>query len=126
MVLERKPILNFLELYLKIFNHLGIPVIPVRAPSGEIGGNLSHEFHLIVSTGESEIYLENKLLDQSCESFELNQILNLDSYTDDYFQEIESKKNLEKFRSIELAHIFLFGTKYSSSFSFNIDSENGK
>ena len=117
---------EFFKLYLKIFNQLGIPVIPVRAPSGEIGGNLSHEFHLIVSSGESEIFLDTKLLDQSFENFELNQILNLDSYTDDYYKEIENKKNFEKFRSIELGHIFLFGTKYSSSFNFNVDSENGK
>ena len=117
---------EFFKLYLKLFNQLGIPVIPVRAPSGEIGGNLSHEFHLIVSSGESEIFLDTKLLDQSFENFELNQILKLDSYTDDYYKEVEKKNHLEKFRSIELGHIFLFGTKYSSSFNFNVDSENGK
>ena len=117
---------DFFKLYLKIFSQLGVPVTPVRAPSGEIGGNLSHEFHLIVNTGESEIFLESKLLDQSCESYKIDQILNLNSFTDDYFQEIENKENFEKFRSIELGHIFLFGTKYSSSFNFNVDSENGK
>ena len=117
---------EFFKLYLKLFKQLGIPVIPVRAPSGEIGGSLSHEFHLIVSSGESEIFLDTKLLDQSFENFELNQILNLDSYTDDYYKEIENKNYFEKFRSIELGHIFLFGTKYSSSFNFNVDSENGK
>ena len=36
---------NFFNLYLKIFKKMGISVVPVRAPSGEIGGNLSHEFH---------------------------------------------------------------------------------
>ena len=117
---------DFFRLYFKIFNQLGIPVIPVRAPSGEIGGNLSHEFHLIVSSGESEIFLDSKLLNKNFGSFKLNQILNLDSYTDDYFKKIENKKDLKKFRSIELGHIFLFGTKYSSSFNFNVDSENGK
>ena len=117
---------EFFKLYLKIFNQLGIPVIPVRAPSGEIGGNLSHEFHLIVSSGESEIFLDTKLLDQNFENFELNQILNLNSYTDDFYKEIENKNYFDKLRSIELGHIFLFGTKYSSSFNFNIDSENGK
>ena len=29
-----------------------ISVVPVRAPSGEIGGNLSHEFHFLVESGE--------------------------------------------------------------------------
>ena len=117
---------DFFNLYLKIFNKLGIPVVPVRAPSGEIGGKLSHEFHLIVNSGESEIFLDKKLLDQSFENFELNKILNLDSYTDDYYKEMENKNYFEKFRSIELGHIFLFGTKYSSSFDFNVDSHNGK
>ncbi len=117
---------DFFKLYLKIFSQLGIPIIPVRALSGEIGGKLSHEFHLIVSSGESEIFLDNKLLNQSFGSLTLNQILNLNSYTDEYFKNIENKKNLEKFTSIELGHIFLFGTKYSSSFNFYIDSEKGK
>ena len=117
---------EFFKLYLKLFNQLGIPVIPVRAPSGEIGGSLSHEFHLIVSSGESEIFLDTKLLEQSFENFELNQILNIDSFTDDYYKEIENKNYFEKFRRIELGHIFLFGTKYSSSFNFHVDSENGK
>ena len=45
-------------LYLKIFKELGIKVILVRAPTGEIGGNLSHEFHMIVESGESEIYVD--------------------------------------------------------------------
>ena len=117
---------DFFKLYFKIFRQLGIPVIPARALSGEIGGNLSHEFHLIVSSGESEIFLDKKLLNKSFESFKLNEIINLDSYTEDYFKEIKNKRNLEKFKSIELGHIFLFGTKYSSSFNFYVDSENGK
>ena len=51
----------FFKLYLKIFKELGIKVIPVRAPAGEIGGNLSHEFHMIVESGESEIYIDESL-----------------------------------------------------------------
>ena len=35
---------NFFRLYLSIFEKLGLKIIPARAPSGEIGGNLSHEF----------------------------------------------------------------------------------
>ncbi len=117
---------DFFKLYLKIFSQLGIPVVPVRAPSGEIGGNLSHEFHLLVSSGESEIFLDSKILNQSFECFKLNQILNLQSYTDDYLKETNLENNLKKFKSIELGHIFLFGTKYSNSFNFYVDSENGK
>ena len=49
-------------MYLFIFKKLGIPIIPVRAPSGEIGGSLSHEFHMIVDSGESEIFFSDDLL----------------------------------------------------------------
>ena len=113
-------------LYLEIFEKLNIPVIPVRAPSGEIGGNLSHEFHLIVESGESEIYINDKILDLNFSKFTLQEILKLESYTDDYYNKKNFENKLKKYRSIELGHIFLFGTKYSRSFNFHIDSDNGK
>ena len=92
---------EFFNLYLKIFNQLGIPVIPVRAPSGEIGGNLSHEFHLIVESGESEILLNENNINLNYEDLSLKQILNLECYTDDYFRQIKSNKPLKSFKSIE-------------------------
>ena len=52
----------FLRLYLSIFDKLGLKIIPVRAPSGEIGGNLSHEFHLLLETGESKIFVDETYL----------------------------------------------------------------
>ena len=48
----------FYNLYLNIFNKLGLEIIPVKALSGEIGGDLSHEFHVICESGESEIYFD--------------------------------------------------------------------
>ncbi len=117
---------EFFNLYLKIFNELGINVLPVRAPSGEIGGNLSHEFHLIVESGESEIFLNEDIFNKNYKNLTLKELLNLETYTDDYFRQIDNKKILKNFNSIELGHIFLFGTKYSSSFNFEVDSSNGK
>ncbi len=117
---------DFYLLYLKIFKELNIPVIPVRAPSGEIGGNLSHEFHLIVESGESEIYVNENIFNKKLENLNLQEILELESFTDDYYSKINSKGSLKKFKSIELGHIFLFGTKYSSSFNFDVDSDKGK
>ncbi len=117
---------EFFNLYLRIFKDLNIPVVPVRAPTGEIGGNLSHEFHLIVDSGESEIFIRNDILKRKYEKLSLNELLNLESYTDDYFKQINEKKDFNSFRSIELGHIFLFGRKYSDSFGFEVDSEKGK
>jgi len=44
--------------YLKIFKELGLSAIPVRADTGAIGGDLSHEFHIMADTGESQIYFD--------------------------------------------------------------------
>ena len=43
----------------------GLPIIPVRAPSGEIGGSISHEFHLLVDSGESEIHFDNSIINDN-------------------------------------------------------------
>ncbi len=117
---------DFFNLYLKIFNNLDIPVVPVRAPSGEIGGNLSHEFHLIVESGESEIFIKDDVFNKKYDDLSLKELINLESYTDDYFKKINEKSGFNSFKSIELGHIFLFGSKYSDSFNFVVDSHEGK
>ena len=117
---------NFFKLYLKIFEKLGIPILPVRALSGEIGGHLSHEFHMVVDSGESEIFYNKSIEKNDFKNIELNKILKLESYTDDFYNKIPKKIEIPSFRSIELGHIFLFGSKYSDSFDFTINSESGK
>ena len=111
-----KSYLMFFKLYLKIFKELGINVVPVRALAGEIGGNLSHEFHLIVESGESEIYIDESIISENKNNYSLEDVMVLNSYTDDFYKTNEIKTKLKKFKSIELGHIFLFGTKYSKSF----------
>src|SRR6188768_2788883 len=49
--------------YLRTFARLGLKSIPMRAESGPIGGNLSHEFIILASTGESEVYCHKDYLD---------------------------------------------------------------
>ena len=111
----------FFKLYLEIFRKLGIKVIPVRAPAGEIGGNLSHEFHLIVESGESEIFIDESTISEDFDNYSVDDVMALKSYTDEFYNTNEIKMNLKKFKSIELGHIFLFGSKYSKSFDFLIE-----
>ena len=115
----------FFNLYLNIFNKMGLNIIPVRALSGEIGGDLSHEFHCLCETGESEIVIDTDILEpQKSESF--STYSNYYSSTIEYFEKSgiqDSKLKVKK--SIELGHIFLFGDKYSSSFDFKINSPSG-
>ena len=76
--------LMFFKLYIKIFKELGIDVIPVRAPNGEIGGNLSHEFHMIVDSGESEIYIDESLASENFNNYSVSDVMSINSYTSDF------------------------------------------
>src|SRR4249920_4099112 len=49
--------------YLRTFSRLGLRAIPMRADTGPIGGNLSHEFIILASTGESEVFCDKSILD---------------------------------------------------------------
>ncbi len=49
--------------YLRTFERLGLKSIPMRAESGPIGGNLSHEFIILAQTGESEVFCHKDYLD---------------------------------------------------------------
>jgi prolyl-tRNA synthetase len=49
--------------YLRTFARMGLKSIPMVADTGPIGGNLSHEFIILATTGESEVYCQNDFLD---------------------------------------------------------------
>ena len=43
------------ETYCKIFDRIGLDYRPVQADTGSIGGNASHEFHVLANSGEDDI-----------------------------------------------------------------------
>lgn len=45
------------EAYSRIFTRLGLEYRPVEADSGAIGGNASHEFHVLADTGEDALVI---------------------------------------------------------------------
>src|SRR5215204_6515124 len=49
--------------YLRTFARMGLKAIPMVAETGPIGGNLSHEFIILASTGESEVFCHKDYLD---------------------------------------------------------------
>ena len=49
------------ETYYKIFLRMGLKPIALRADTGAIGGDLSHEFHILADVGESAIFYDKKL-----------------------------------------------------------------
>uniref|UniRef100_UPI000A67192C proline--tRNA ligase n=1 Tax=Aureimonas sp. AU12 TaxID=1638161 RepID=UPI000A67192C len=51
--------------YLRTFARMGLKAIPMRADTGPIGGKLSHEFIILASTGESEVFCHRDYLDMA-------------------------------------------------------------
>ena len=49
--------------YLRTFARMGLKAIPMRAETGPIGGDLSHEFLVLAETGESGVYCDSDILD---------------------------------------------------------------
>src|SRR5881227_165485 len=54
--------------YLRTFARMGLKAIPMRADTGPIGGDLSHEFIILAETGESEVYVDRDFLDLNFEN----------------------------------------------------------
>ena len=121
---------NMFKCYLEIFNEIGINVIPVKADSGAMGGDLSHEFHLISKSGDTDIYYDKSIGNinslNTKNSFKL--LRNLYSVTKDEYkkkQDLDASK-LIKTKGIEIGHIFYFGTKYSDKLDAYVLNEKGQ
>ncbi len=122
----RKSYNRFFVAYLKTFARMGLKAIPMKAASGPIGGDMSHEFLVLADTGESAVFCHRGLLaleppgDDVDYGGDLQPIVDtwtsLYAATDeehDPAQEAALGGDLVKARGIEVGHIFYFGTKYS-------------
>jgi prolyl-tRNA synthetase len=115
--------------YLRTFARMGLKSIPMRAESGPIGGNLSHEFIILAQTGESEVFCHKDYLDFQVPEANVNfdDIAGLQKIVDQWtscyaatsdmhdastFAKIPADVRVSA-RGIEVGHIFYFGTKYS-------------
>lgn len=121
--------------YLRTFARLGLQAVPVRAPTGPIGGNLSHEFHVLAETGESAVFYDAALEDVTHEELLTADASTIARLTDLYAMEAEEHEKvgecpvppdrLRSRRGIEVGHIFAFGTKYSASMGMTVQNKEG-
>lgn len=128
--------------YLRTFKRLGLTAIPMVADTGPIGGNLSHEFIILASTGESEVfchkdYLELPVPDAALDFDDVAAVQKqVDRFTTLYAATSE-KHDASAFdalpdaakvsaRGIEVGHIFYFGTKYSEPMKAVVNGPDGK
>ena len=115
---------TFFMCYLKTFKELGLQPIPVKAATGAIGGDLSHEFQILAKTGESELAYDPELVSQDLLEKSFDEITSMYSASDEMID--KSKSNVVIGRGIEVGHIFYFGTKYSEPLECYVLNNEGK
>jgi prolyl-tRNA synthetase len=119
---------KFFLAYLRTFERLGLKAIPMRAESGPIGGDMSHEFLILAETGETQVFCHRDLLGFTAPGAEVSydddlqpivdKWTGLYAATEDMHEEANEAAlgdDLVTARGIEVGHIFYFGTKYSKA-----------
>ncbi len=112
--------------YLRTFARMGLKAIPMRADTGPIGGDLSHEFQILAETGESEVFCDRRWLEAETIADDIDydsdleplfrQWTSLYAATDEMHDPQKCPvppEQLVSARGIEVGQIFYFGTKYS-------------
>jgi prolyl-tRNA synthetase len=122
---------NMFVAYLTTFRRMGLTAIPMRAESGAIGGNLSHEFQILASTGESEVFFDAAFeeIDFLHDQLDIAALKSLYAATDEQHDRAScpvSPDRLRTGRGIEVGHIFYFGTKYSEPMGATVMGPDGQ
>jgi prolyl-tRNA synthetase len=125
--------------YLRTFARMGLKAIPMRADTGPIGGDLSHEFIILADTGESQVYCDKAWLDtdilSSTAEYEddlqplFQQWTGLYAATEEKHDIASSPipaADLLAARGIEVGQIFYLGTKYSKPMNAVVAGPNGE
>ena len=122
---------NMFVAYLKTFTRMGLRAIPVKADPGAIGGDMSHEFHILAETGESQIFYDAAFdqVDLSGDPAGLAELQKLYAAAEDK-HDVKAcplaPERLRAARGIEVGHIFYFGTKYSGPMGATVTGPNGE
>jgi prolyl-tRNA synthetase len=128
--------------YLRTFQRLGLKAVPMRADTGPIGGNLSHEFIVLAETGESAVFFDSAFEASDWAATVTNyddipalksgfdQVTAMYAATDEMhdtaaFEALPAERRREG-RGIEVGHIFYFGTKYSAAMGLSVPGQDGK
>ena len=129
--------------YLRTYERMGLQAIPMRADSGPIGGDDTHEFLVLAETGESEVFYDSQITDltfgdreidydsrEQCqavlEEFTSRYARTDETHDEAVFNEVPEERRRVA-RGIEVGQIFYFGTKYSDAMGATVvDNEGNK
>ena len=129
--------------YLRTFARLGLKAVPMRADTGPIGGENSHEFLILAETGESGVFFDRDFHDIDWANFDIDYddvgavakvVENFTSKyaaTDEKHEQSEFERRVPEShrlsgRGIEVGHIFFFGDKYSKPLGCEVQGPDGK
>lgn len=128
--------------YLRTFQRMGIQAVPMKAASGPIGGDLSHEFIVLAPTGESEVFYDAAFEEFDWQQSDLqygdanglkalfDRVSSTYSATDETHDEARwatiSDDRKRTGRGIEVGHIFYFGDKYSAAMGLKVSGPDGQ
>lgn len=127
--------------YLRSYERMGLQAIPMRADSGPIGGDDTHEFLVLAETGESEVFYDSAVTDltfgdreidydsvEQCqaimEEFTTKYARTDETHDEAAFNEIPEERR-RMARGIEVGQIFYFGTKYSEAMGASVQDKDG-
>ena len=127
--------------YLRTFERFGLKAIPMRADTGPIGGDLSHEFIVLAETGESEVFCDRAFVDMDAppadfDFFDDKAVRDVfqrwttpyaatDEMHDETAWNAVPEEERMAARGIEVGHIFHFGTKYSEAMGAKVAGPDG-
>jgi prolyl-tRNA synthetase len=127
--------------YLRTFQRMGIQAVPMKAASGPIGGDLSHEFIVLAPTGESEVFYDAAYEEFDWQQSDLqygdetglqglfDRVTSTYAATDETHDvakwEVVSEDRRRTGRGIEVGHIFYFGDKYSAAMGLKVSGPEG-
>ena len=127
--------------YLRTYARMGLKSIPMKADTGPIGGDLSHEFIILAETGESQVFCHKDLIEGAIPpantDFDGDLTPIMTDWTTKYAatdemhdvarfeKEVPEDKRVSA-RGIEVGHIFYFGTKYSEPMGAKVQGPDGQ
>ncbi|MGB3415661.1 MAG: proline--tRNA ligase [Mesorhizobium sp.] len=128
--------------YLRTFTRMGLQAIPMRADTGPIGGDLSHEFIILAETGESQVFCHKDFLGLAVPGEDVDFANDAEiagivakwtapyAATDEMHDEAAwagvAEADRLSARGIEVGHIFHFGEKYSKPMGAKVQGPDGK
>ena len=137
----RKSYYKMFVAYLRTFARMGLKSIPMRADTGPIGGDLSHEFIVLAETGESAVFCDRRLVDMAVPGADIDfdgDLTPIFNQFTAHYAATEEKHDAAEFdrdvpadkqisaRGIEVGHIFYFGDKYSKPMKAVVAGPDGK